>query len=448
LNIKESIKKANIILIEGENKSGKLSTALYFSTFLEKKVTIISTIIKPIMNKRLKAIKMLQDKNINSLLENLSLLCLKEDWEKVKAEFGFDFLLEDIKKIIKDKTPEILILHRPEIMFNRQEEEFAKQYIEDVIEICSDLNIKLIITLEENSFLVEKIENFSEINFLIKKLSSNEREINIKHSLYPIDYENFILKWQVNKLIILEKSIKKPIETIEKEKPLTQNRKSLLIITNDEYLQQFHQYVFEKEFILDFAKNLSEVISKLLKNPEIVIYNPEDEKIDTQICESFKNTTTKIIYIVNKDYTRNIDKMNIFAAGCYEVIPKNFIIEEYILLIEKLSNSYFYLNKIKLLNKKNIIKNKNHFFEIVNTLYKERIYFSIVIGKANENIFSKIRHNDIIFKENDTIFLCLIDTNRYIYEKIIKKKLNLKEEKFIEAIEWEDNGKNFINFNS
>jgi len=52
LNIKESIKKANIILIEGENKSGKLTTALYFSTFLEKKVTIISTIIKPIIKIR------------------------------------------------------------------------------------------------------------------------------------------------------------------------------------------------------------------------------------------------------------------------------------------------------------------------------------------------------------------------------------------------------------
>jgi len=446
LNIKESIKKANIILLEGDNKIGKLTTALYFSTFLQKKITIISTIIKPIMNKRLEAIKMLQDKNINSILENLSLLCLKEDWEKIKAEFGFDFLLDDIKKIIKDKTPEILILHRPEIMFNRQEEEFAKQYIEDIIEICSDLNIKLIITLEENSFLIEIIENFSEINFLVKKISSNEREIIIKHSLYPIDYEKLILKWQINKLIILEKNIKKPIETIEKKESL--NKQPMLIISNDNYIQKFHQYLFEKEFILDFAKNLSEIISKLLKNPEIVVYNPEDEKINTQICESFKNTNTKIIYIVNKDYTRNIDKMNIFAAGCYEVISKNFIIEEYILLIEKLSNNYFYLNKIKLLNKKNIIKNKNHFFEIVNTLYKERIYFSIVIGKSNEDIFSKIRHNDIIFKENETIFLCLIDTNRYIYDKIIKKKLNLKEEKFIEAIEWEDNGKNFINFNN
>jgi len=391
---------------------------------------------------------MLQDKNINFLLENLSLLCLKEDWEKIKAEFGFDFLLEDIKKIIKDKFPEVLILHRPEIMFNRQEEEFAKQYIEDVIEICSDLNIKLIITLEENSFLIEKIENFSEINFLIKKLSSNEREINIKHSLYPIDYESFILKWQINKLIILEKNIKKPIETLEKEKPLTQNRKSMLIITNNEYLQKFHQYIFEKEFILDFAKNLSDIISKLLKNPEIVIYNPEGEKIDTQICESFKNTNTKIIYIVNKDYTRNIDKMNFFAAGCYEVIPKNFIIEEYILLIEKLSNNYFYLNKIKFLTTKNIIKNRNNFFNIVNTLYDERVYFSIVIGKSDEDIFSKIRHNDIIFRENNTIFLCLIDTNRYLYEKVIKNKLNLKEEKFVEAIEWKENEKDFINFNS
>jgi len=463
LDIKQSIQNANIVLVEGDNKIGKLTTVLYFNSLINpSRITMISPLIKSIMNKRLQAIKMLKDKKINSIIEKLSLLCLKEDWEYIKAEFGLDFLLDDVKKIIKDTNPEVLILHRPEIMFSRQEEEFAKQYIEDVIEICSNSNIKLFVTLEKESFLLETIENFSEINFMVEKLSSKERKIVIKHSLYPIDYDSFILKWEKDKLILIQQdSFKIENNNLQKEEISTDedlksnhnliknsNKKSILIITKDEYLKKFHNYLFSEEFELEFAKSLDEIISKLLKKPDIVVFHSESEEINTKICESFKNSDTKIVYIVNKSYTRNIDKMRIFAAGCYEVLPKNFIIEEYILLIEKITNNYFYLNKIKFLHQKNIIKNKNHFINIVNNLYNERVYFSVVIGNSKENIISKIRYNDIIYIENETIYLCLIDTNRYLYDNVIKQKLNIEEKIFVEAIEWKEHEKDIINFNN
>jgi len=441
MNINEAILKSDIILIEGENKVGKLTFSMYLANIQKKQnITIISSMQKKLMEKRLQSIKSINDKFIQNIIEKSKLLCLKEDWEEIKYKFGFDFIIDDIKRVVKENKTEILILHRPDLIFAPQEIEMAKWYIEKIIDICNEFNIKLYITTNENTFLGNFCENFSDINFIIQKSENDiERKVKVKHTLFPLKETNLVLIKKER--LLLQPMLNKFSESFQLQIK-TKEKYSILVVTNDEYLKKFHKYIFEKEFNLEFASEINEIISKLLKNPDIVIFNPQKDEIDTQICETVKNENldTKIIYISNKKYARTSDKMKIFSAGCYEIIPKNFLIEEYILMIEKVTNNFFYSKKIALFPYQKISKTKESFQKIVNSLYEERIYFTLIIGKTTDyEIYNKIRPNDIIYiDENNTIYLCLIDINKTLYYETIKAKLNIEEENIIEAIEWID----------
>jgi len=442
MNINEAILKSDIILIEGENKVGKLTFSLFLSAIQKKQnITILSSMQKKLMEKRLQSIKSIGDVFINSIIEKSKLLCLKEDWEEIKYKYGFDFIIDDIKRIVKENKTEILILHRPDLMFAPQEIEMAKWYIEKVIDICNEFNTKLFITTDENTFVGNFCENFSDINFIIQKSENkSERIVKVKHTLFPLRETNFILI-KKEKLLLQSKNM---TQSLKKDPiPKTKDKYSILVVTNDEYLKKFHKYIFEKEFNLEFASEINEIISKLLKNPDIVIFNPQKDEIDTQVCETVKNENldTKIIYISNKEYARTSDKMKLFSAGCYEMVPKNFLIEEYILLIEKITNNFFYSKKIALFPYQKVSKTKENFQKIINALYEERIYFTLIIGKTTDyEIYNKIRPNDIIYiDENNNINLCLIDINKTLYYETIKAKLHIEEEKIIEVIEWIDN---------
>ena len=441
MNINEAILKSDIILIEGENKVGKLTFSMYLANIQKKQnITIISSMQKKLMEKRLQSIKSINDKFIQNIIEKSKLLCLKEDWEEIKYKFGFDFIIDDIKRVVKENKTEILILHRPDLIFAPQEIEMAKWYIEKIIDICNEFNTKLYITTNENTFLGNFCENFSDINFIIQKSENDiERKVKVKHTLFPLKETNLVLIKKER--LLLQPMLNKFSESFQLQIK-TKEKYSILVVTNDEYLKKFHKYIFEKEFNLEFASEINEIISKLLKNPDIVIFNPQKDEIDTQICETVKNENldTKIIYISNKKYARTSDKMKIFSAGCYEIIPKNFLIEEYILMIEKVTNNFFYSKKIALFPYQKISKTKESFQKIVNSLYEERIYFTLIIGKTTDyEIYNKIRPNDIIYiDENNTIYLCLIDINKTLYYETIKAKLNIEEENIIEAIEWID----------
>jgi len=442
MNINEAVLKSDIILIEGENKVGKLTFSMYLSNIQKKQnITIISSMQKKLMEKRLQSVKSIGDEYIQNVIEKSKLLCLKEDWEDIKYKYGFDFIIDDIKRVVKENKTEILILHRPDLMFAPQEIEMAKWYIEKIIDICNEFNTKLYITTNENTFLGNFCENFSDINFIIQKSENDlERKVKVKHTLFPLKETNLVLI--KNEKLLLQPEVNKSSDSMQTQTK-TKEKYSILVVTNDEYLKKFHKYIFEKEFNLEFASEINEIISKLLKNPDIVIFNPQKDEIDTQICETVKkeNLDTKIIYISNKEYARTSDKMKLFSAGCYEMIPKNFLIEEYILMIEKITNNFFYSKKIALFPYQKVSKSKENFQKIINTMFDERIYFTLIIGKTTDyDIYNKIRPNDIIYiDENNTVNLCLIDINKTIYFETVKSKLNIEEEKITEAIEWIDN---------
>ncbi|GAB6074064.1 response regulator [Nautilia lithotrophica] len=437
MNFTDIINKSEIILIEGGKKQGKLTFALYESA--NEKTLIFSAYQKPIFFKRLSAITNLKDENIQSALSKVKFLTLKEDWLEYKIKYGYDFLLEDIKRAIKEYEPKNVIFHRLDLVFGTHISDNTSIFMEKLIGIKEMFECKFFITVtptEENETIIETIEDFSDLNIEIRK--EKERIIVIKNSIFPVQPDKYYFLYKNDRIEI------KPVDTSIK----TSKSIHILLITDKKELIELHKYIFSKKgFFIDVATSMSDTINKILSSPDIIIYNPKDEKLDLSVCNTIKQQKipSKLIYITQSDYVRAEDKMKALESGCYEMFPLNFMLGEYILEIEKMLNNNFYTSILNKLSKNKIITNLKNFCEIINSLYNESVFFTILKFNLNakpDKIREKLRNTDIIYfnETNQTFILTLINIRKINIAPVITKlfEQNKPDIKIFEATEWKE----------
>lgn len=441
MEIKDAIKKSELTLIEGDKKIGKLTFALFsVANFLNgSNLIIFSPLPKPLMLKRLESIAYLGDEKIINIIKSTKLLCMKENIKELKIRFGNQFMIEDIKKGVEKYESRCVIFHRFDLFFEIQEREDAEEFMEKMITLKEKYQLKLFITsstTQNNNYINDLLENYTDINLLVQK--NDIIKISVQNSIFPIQPSKFIFILEKNHLLL------KPIEMIKENSPLEkkskeQINKKVLLISQDEKLIKLHKFLFRKDiFQLDIATTLTETIQKILERPDLIIYNPHDDSYGLEVCNIIKknNLQSKLIYIVNKNHVRNEDKMSAIHAGCYEVVPKNFTFEEYILILEKALNNNFYTSLIKQLpSHKKVIKNLKHFCDIIDNFWQNGLCFTIVLAKTNinkEKIIPKIREKDIIFYDNGYIAICLLNMLKAKASIIIDKiKSSFNQEKEI-----------------
>jgi len=435
MNFNEIVLKSEIILIEGGKKIGKLSLALHKCN--GEKTMIFSSYQKPIFLKRLSAVSNLKDELIQKTLLQLKFLTLKEDWLEYKIKYGYDFLLEDIKRAIKEFEPKNVIFHRLDLMFGSHINDNTSIFMEKLLGIKEEFECKIFITAipnEENDTIIETIGDFSDLNIEITK--EKERIINIKNSIFPVTPDKYYFLYKDDMIII------KPVD------PHIKSAKNIhiLLITDKKELIDLHNYIFGKKgFFVDIATSMSDTINKILSNPDIIIYNPKDEKLDLSVCNTIKQQKipSKLIYITHSEYVRSEDKMKALESGCYEMFPMNFSLGEYILEMEKMLGNNFYTSILNKLSVNKILHNKHHFCEIIDSLYEERIYFSIIKFKDNikaEKIRQQLRSTDIIYEKDSSFILCLINIRKRNITPVLKKlfegNVENKNIQIYESTEW------------
>jgi len=428
------INKSEIILIEGGKKQGKLTLAL--SRCKNEDTLVFSAYQKPIFLKRISAISNLKDDNVQSALSKMKYLTLKEDWLDYKIKYGYDFLLEDIKRAIKEHNPKNIIFHRLDMIFGLHMSDNTSIFMEKLIALKEEFECKLFITAvpnDENETIIETIEDFSDLNIEIKK--EKERIIYIKNSIFPVKPDKYYFIYKNDQLII------KPVEQdVKVSKSI-----HILLITDKEELISLHRYIFsQKGFFIDVATSMSDTINKILSGPDIIIYNPKDDKLDLSVCNTIKQQkiNAKLIYITQSEYVRTEDKMKALESGCYEMFPLNFMLGEYILEIEKMLGMNFYTSVLNKLIKNKIVHNLPHFCDVVDSMFEEKIFFTVLKFKSDlkpEDVRKKLRSTDIIYYDdkNKEYILCLINIRKRNIQPVIEKLFENKPEiQIYEATEW------------
>ncbi|WP_456479272.1 hypothetical protein [Nautilia sp.] len=437
MTLNEVVKKSDFILTEGNKKIGKLTLALYYC---EKKRTVIfSSYQKSVFLKRMSAIANLKDDSIQTALSTVKFFTLKENWNDYKKQYGTEYLFEDIKKAVKKHSPKNIVFHRLDILFGTNSQQEVSFFMKQLNIFQKENRCKVFITVipnGENESTIETIEDFCDLNLEIQK--DKNRIINVKNSIFPVKPEKY--------LFLYDNEIK--ITPYEKN-PTTQKKAiNVLIISENEELINLHKYVFNsKYFFVDEAKNISEIINKILSAPDLIIYNPKEEHLDMSVCNTLKQQSipSKLIYIAQTEYVRTEDKMKALESGCYEIFPENFALGEYILEIEKMLDFNFYTPVLNRLFINKIFNDIKSFCDVLDSLYEEKVFFTILKFESDsspEKYVKKLRNTDILFyDQNKSLFIiCLINLRKRNIKPVFNK-LFLKETPDVtlyETYQWPD----------
>ncbi len=454
-SLEDIIKTSQFITIEGKRNSGK-STFIFYSLIeiLKSNMTVFSPIEDTLFERKLKIIK----KNFEifqNLTSRLKFFFLEENWLQIKQLYGFDYFREEMEKLIKESSTNIIYFHRFGEFFELQDIKEIEPTLSYIMKTAQKENKKLIFSINTQSPVYKTIgatlKDFSDITLAIKELSLNERIIEVQTSVTPLFHNKYYFLSSKNILALMPYN--------ENEIKMLKDKVKILLISKNRELQKFFQYLFQNEHSIDFniMETMPTLYTKIIPDIDLLLFNDENEKLKIEIPQFIKmnNLKTKIFFLSNKDYFREIDKQILYSQGYTAVFSKNFAFEELIFAMEKESGKFFYFDKFdKIVKNKTlyeginrvIYENKDDFFRKIKLFVENSIYFTIFVYELSLdtdfnliNLKEIIRDYDSIYidkKSGQIILLCINSRPRIkkIVEKRFKKQnIQVKSIKIIEA---------------
>jgi len=420
MQIVEALERADFLLIEGPKKIGKLTFALFCAAACQKseKVLIISAFPKDLFKKRLEMIATLKDPRIIDVIEGCEYLCAKPNFHELKLKYGVEYMLEDIRRALLEYESESLILHRVDMLFEINEKELAEEFFKNLVEMTKKHGVKLYATITtdetEGFYLKDLFENLTDISFHIDK----KRVVRIKHSIFPIEQASYRLVHEADHLK-LENLIDKT----------SIGYKDVLLIANDQRFVDLNGYLFTDEKIdLYVATSFSQALEQILEDPHLTIYDQsQHDELDLSLCKTItqKHLDTKALLILGRDYIRADDKLLISNTGCFDLLPKNFFVREYLSLVQRALETDFYAKKLQNLHKPpKLTENIEQFCRYLNRLYNARIFFSVLILKKESSapeVATHIREGDAVVEDGSRLIIALLDIRKENIPDILHK---------------------------
>ena len=441
MELTKALEKSELIIIEGESKSGKLTFAINVNINYMKNNTpllIFSSLPRKLMEKRLMIIENFVDDKTKERLKETTLLCLRENFRDLKQFYDFHMIIDDIKKVIEEKESRNIIFHRLDQMFEVQDGNDAEWFIDTLLKLKEEMGLKISATLDSSSdsytFLHSYLKNYIDIEFKMEK--SEYREIEVISSIFPIDTLNYRFYKNNNALYITPSSSTitydgiqtEPDDMIlpEKSSNDSSTKRKVVLYTHDNALASMHRYIFDtEEFEVYISNNLLETISLLEKKVDLLIYNYSELNETKEMHKVIKRYgyNGHMICISAKNYIRSTDRMSSVNYGCEDIFPINFILEEYILSIERTLNERFYSSKInEIPPHREVVNDIEKFCRIVSSLIEKHIYFTIleVESDVDKDILKKRFREKDMFCYLDEILLVLLLNSR---ERVVKEKI-------------------------
>ncbi len=454
-SLEDIIKTSHFITIEGKRNSGK-STFIFYSLIkiLKSDMTVFSPIEETLFERKLKIIK----KNFEifkNLTSRLKFFFLEDNWLQIKQIYGFDYFREEMEKLIKESSTNIIYFHRFGEFFELQDIKEIEPTLSHIMKTAQKENKKLIFSINTQSPVYKTIgatlKDFSDITLAIKEISLNERIIEVQTSVTPLFHNKYYFLSSKNILDLMPYN--------EHEIKILKDKIKILLISKNTELQKFFQYLFQNEQSIDF--NIMETIptfyTKIIPDVDLLLFNDENEKLKIEIPQFIKmhNLKTKIFFLSNKDYFREIDKQILYNQAYTAVFSKNFSFEELIFAMEKESGRFFYFDKFdKIVKNKTlyggvnrvVYENKDDFFNKIKILVENNIYFTIFVYELSLDtnldlidLKELIRDYDFIYIDKDSLQIILLCINskpkiKTIIEKRFKQQnIQVKNIKIIEA---------------
>ncbi|MRJ06310.1 MAG: hypothetical protein C6I01_02160 [Epsilonproteobacteria bacterium] len=412
--LEEVISKSQTILVGGEPRGGKLLFTLYsLSKLLQGPKTLFLTPIQELlMKKRFEGIKEVGDGVVNRYLQSTELFItyyFKDNFDQLKKRYPVDFLVKDIISAVEREGAEVLFFHRLEQFFEIQDFDNAEKFLKEITKYAQLNNKKLFFTFSHSEKYVnlqELLDNYIDLGIELKH-GDERRIVEVKYTIFPMAEKRYFFQMTDRGLVLIPENIEK-VESIR--------RFTTLVYSSDPKIRDILSYLLSNpRFKLKVTEKITDFMNALFKGFDIVFFFDADKDFDMDYCYLIKDNhlSTRLLYILNKDFIRSGDRVEAIDAGCYELFPKNFLIEDLVLALKRIVGDEFYniheLDKLP----HHFRNNKDNFCKIVKTFLARRIYFTNVVAKINlpmEKVVKVIRRSDFLYFDEKTktyVFLFL-----------------------------------------
>ncbi|NPA81953.1 MAG: hypothetical protein GXO31_05040, partial [Epsilonproteobacteria bacterium] len=314
-SLEETIKQSRFITVEGNRNSGKSTFIFYLLTeVLNSKASIFSPIEDTLFERKLRIIKK-NFKVFNDLTSRLKFFFLDDNWLEAKQLYGFDYFRTELERLIKESSTDIIYLHRFGEFFELQDLKEIEPTLSHIMKIAEEEDKKLFFSINTQSpvypTMGAALKDFSDIELLIKEISLKERVIKVQTSVTPLFHDKYLFVSSNNILVLM------PYD--ETEIKLLKEKVKILLISDNEHLQKFFSYVFKNEKLIDFniLETLPSKYSEIIPDIDLILLNTENEKLKIELPQFIKENklSTKIFFLSNKNYIREIDKQLFYKQG-------------------------------------------------------------------------------------------------------------------------------------
>ncbi|MEO1941811.1 MAG: hypothetical protein ABGW77_02850, partial [Campylobacterales bacterium] len=319
------------------------------------------------------------------------------------------FLLEDITRAIEREGVDYLFFHRMEQFFEIQDIDLAEEFMKETIKYIQLHDKQVFFTYSPSDKYVdfqELLDNYIDLGIEVQ-FGDENRIVEVKYTIYPMAEKRYFFKMTPKGLQLIPENAEK-VEHIR--------RFSTLIYSSDEKIRTILSYLLSNpRFKLQVTDKITDFMQALFKGYDIVFFFDQDKDFDMDYCYLIKDNhlPTKLLYILNKDFIRSGDRIEAIDAGCYELFPRNFLIEDLVLALKRIVGDDFY-NFHDFESLSHHLQQKEELCRVIKTFLTDKIFFTVVITQIHapfEDVKRVIRRSDFVYFDEDRHRYTFIFTN-------------------------------------
>lgn len=416
----------NSLIIEGDSKIGKMTFLLYLLAFYYRQKALIFSAQDPYLFRR--KISVLKEKypQFSDLEKLIDPYFLAEDWTDMKRKYGYDFLLREILRIVRESDEKIIVFHRIGDFFEFQDRHEIERIYKALIKKITEMGKRVIFVLSRQSEFFEQIqhiaEEYTDITVIITKDEKNRRLVDIRDALHNREYPTMLFKIHLNQFILEE------LKTDNESQRL--DRHVLIVELNEahENMIDITKYILEAgSFAIHYADSLESILKEIFIEPALIVVYMKRNEENFETTKAIKQMLpdVQIVAILDQPFVRSEDAREAYLRGCAELFANNFNLDDYIRTLEKLLGEPFYNRLLEQLPlEKKVMEKKEDLKALAIEAKKKHIYFTLIVLSSQTpfegNLKGSRKYDYLYIEKNELYFLAVNTLPRHTFPIIEK----------------------------
>lgn len=416
IDIITTIDEAQVVIIEGERKSGKFTfVSFIIDTLLKEDAVVLIPQEAFLFKRRIDILK--RFKQLHEIHKRFDTYYLKAEMPDYKQRYGYGFFKQELEGIIAGSDAKIIFFHRFEEFFEFQDLYEIKPVLLSLLHDAKASGKKLIFSISDEcehcSYIKEFIGDFADLSIRVTASLNKEREVHFTDHLYHRTFPIFRFQTRQNLLSLND-------DGADAKSDLDDPIRVFLCQYSEKSgaMAEVFSYLFScrQRFSFHHASSLEGILNNLFLEPDIIIFLLERTEENLQTLQQVKNIlpNAKVYVVFTQDFIRAEDRRALLSKGCDEVFAANFKVDDFMAAVEKELKLPYYQNQLLALKGvPHALPGSAKLHEIITIAQEHCLYFTLFLYtvEAGDTIYSENlgRKYDyyLLVKEQKLLFLAM-----------------------------------------